>query len=65
MKLKENERKFDGPYPLHEVATALLLAGIKREDFPLNEDEKPEHHPTCDARYSGRLFWEAYSKNQK
>lgn len=44
-------------YPLHELATILMASG---EDpvgkFPRLENEKPEHHPLCDARQSARLL---------
>lgn len=52
----ESEREWTGPYPFHEVATALLIAGIDRNDYPRLPKELPEHHPVNDARYSSRLF---------
>lgn len=58
--LKESEREFTGFYPLHEVATALLLAGIDRSRFPRNANELPEHVPLNDARYALRLFLTAW-----
>ena len=55
-------RREQGPYPLHDVSTALLMAG---KDPLLSYDrlpnELPKHHPTCDARQSARLFREARS----
>lgn len=52
----EKDREYEGPYPLHELATALLVAGINRQDHPPFENEKLEHHPLHEARYSARLF---------
>lgn len=56
-------RKWQGPYPLHEVATALLLAGRNpHEEYARLPSELPKHHPVCDARQSARLFIEAKRK---
>lgn len=54
-------RAWGGPYPLHDVATARLMAGLN----PLGDErrypeELPKHDPVCDARQSGRLFIEAW-----
>jgi hypothetical protein len=51
------------PYPLHEVATALLLAG--RDPVGTYERlpyELPKHHPLYDARQSGRILLECIAK---
>lgn len=53
-------RRWHGPYPLHEVATARLAAGLD----PLATvarlaAEEPKHDPLADARQSARLFLEA------
>ena len=53
-------RAWKGPYPMHEVATMRLAAGLD----PLGtndrlEGELPKHHPTADARQSARLWVEA------
>lgn len=56
------ERTFTGPFPLHEVSTALMFAKIKREDYPRLPNELPEHHPLSDARQSARLFQTAFRK---
>lgn len=54
------ERRWLGPYPLHDVATMRLAAGLDPlatvDRLPL---EEPKHHPTADARQSGRLWFEA------
>jgi hypothetical protein len=61
---KEDVRQWTGPFPFHEVDTALLIAGIDREQYPRNELELPEHHPLKDARYSARLFCLALKKTE-
>lgn len=55
--VKQNhaEREWQGPYPLHDLASILLIAG----DDPLAiterlPDELPAHHPLMDARQSAR-----------
>lgn len=53
-------REWSGPYPLIDVASVRLAAGLD----PLGtndriEREKPAHHPTADARQSARLLLEA------
>ncbi|KPV49201.1 hypothetical protein SE17_33960 [Kouleothrix aurantiaca] len=53
-------RSWQGPYPLHDVATARLLAGFDPlatvERLPT---ELPQHDPLADARQSARLWLEA------
>lgn len=53
-------RKASGPYPLIDVASVRLAAGLD----PLAtcdrlDDEKPAHNPLADARQSARLLLEA------
>lgn len=54
------EREWQGPYPLHDVATARLAAGFDPlatvDRLP---HELPEHNPLADARQSARLWVEA------
>ena len=53
-------RRWRGPYPLHDVATARLAAGLDPlatvDRLP---NEEPKHDPLADARQSARLFLEA------
>ena len=54
------DRAWDGPYPLHDVATMRLAAGLD----PLAAGsrllhELPVHNPLADARQSARLWLEA------
>jgi hypothetical protein len=51
------EREWQGPYPLHDLASMLLACGID----PLAKrirlaDELPEHDPLADAKQSARLL---------
>jgi hypothetical protein len=56
--LSEGGRDYGGPYPLHELASLLVAAGIdpfatKGTRMP---NELPEHDPLADARQSARLL---------
>jgi hypothetical protein len=55
-------RAWQGPYPLHDVATARLCAGFDPlatvDRLP---NELPQHDPLSDARQSARLWLEALS----
>ncbi len=51
------ERSWQGPYPLHDLASVLLARGID----PLAEkdrqpDELPRHNPLADAKQSARIL---------
>lgn len=57
------EREWQGPYPLLDVASVRLAAGLD----PLGTDDRlvnelPIHDPLADARQSARLFVEALDK---
>jgi hypothetical protein len=55
-------RKWSAPYPLHEIATALELAGFDpHANYPRLENE-PQHHPLGDARQSTRLLKMVYER---
>lgn len=52
-------RKWEGPYPLLDLATALLIKGIDPlSDRPRLPDELPKHDPLADCRQTARLFIE-------
>lgn len=56
-------RKWDGPYPLHEIASYLASAGMDPlEKYERLAGELPVHHPLCDARQSARLLSIALGK---
>lgn len=51
------------PYPMHEIATVLLLAG--RDPIGTFERlpyELPRHHPMHDSRQSGRILLECLAQ---
>ena len=60
VKLNLAEREWQGPYPLHDLASVLLALGADAlavtERLP---DELPAHHPLMDARQSARQLVEA------
>ena len=61
-----SRRKWEGPYPLIDVSTALLMAGMNPlGKYERLENELPEHNPTKDARQSARLFLQALTYVQK
>lgn len=53
------QREWQGPYPLHDIASMMLAKGwdplLER---PRKESEEPKHHPLNDARQSARLMLE-------
>lgn len=55
VKLNHAEREWQGPYPLHDLASVLLATGADAlavtDRLP---DELPAHHPLMDARQSAR-----------
>lgn len=60
--IKDNprERNWQGPYPLHEIATYMLAAGMDpMATYERKENELPAHEPLADARLSARLLFEA------
>lgn len=53
-------RSWEGPYPLHDIATARLVAGLDPLETTYRlAQELPEHDPLADARQSARLWREA------
>lgn len=53
-------RNWEGPYPLHEIASFLVAAGMDpMATYDRLESEMPKHHPLGDARQSSRLLCEA------
>lgn len=60
---QSTKREWEGPYPLHELASFRLAAGLD----PLATEtrlprELPAHDPLCDARQSARLLIEALDR---
>ncbi len=56
------ERQWQGPYPFHEIATVLELAGWNPAARYDRLPDEPEHHPLGDARQSARLLYKALSE---
>lgn len=55
-----DDERFSGPYPLHEIASFMLTAGMDpMATYDRLPDELPKHHPLKDARQSARLLFEA------
>lgn len=53
-------REWEGPYPLHDLASVLLALG--KDPLATNErlpNELPAHHPAKDAQQSARLLLSA------
>jgi len=65
--LNECVRNFggeDGPYPLIDVASMRLAAGLNPlETLAREPDEMPAHNPLNDARQSARLLFEVLIDN--
>jgi len=56
-------REFQGPYPLHEIATFMLAAGMDpMATYDRTPPELPKHNPLADARQSARLLHEALTR---
>lgn len=58
-------REWEGPYPLHDLASVLLAMG--RDPLATNErlsTELPAHHPTADALQSARLLLDALKSKE-
>ena len=52
------DRKWDAPYPLHDVATVFHVCGTNPMLTMERLRDEDEHHPTGDARQSARLLIE-------
>ena len=58
-------RNWDGPYPMHEIASIMLAAGMDpMATYERREHELPAHEPLADSRLSARLLFEALNKLQ-
>jgi len=58
-------REFAGPYPLHEIATFMLAAGMDpMATYSRTEAELPKHAPLADTRQSARLLAKAIARIQ-
>lgn len=51
------ERRWEGPYPLHEIASFMQMAGMNPMGVhPRLDSEMPKHDPLADSRQSSRLL---------
>ena len=55
-------RTWQGPYPLIDIASVRLAAGIDPLGAAVRREDEPEHNPLGDARQSARLLMEALVK---
>lgn len=56
-------REWEGPYPLHEIASFMLAAGMDPlATWERDPDELPAHHPTGDVRLSARILSQALAQ---
>ena len=59
-------RNWEGPYPLHEIATMMLSAGMNpMKTYERYDEELPAHEPLADSRLSARLLFMALQKLSK
>jgi len=53
----DGSRNWDGPYPMHEIASIMLAAGMDpMATYERLPHELPAHEPLADARQSARLL---------
>lgn len=58
-------RRFEGPYPFHEIASYMAAAGMNpMAIYERQPSEQPAHDPLADARLSARLLAMAINKIQ-
>lgn len=54
------DRKWQGPYPFHDISSVMLAAGMDpMRTYERKPSELPAHHPLGDTRQSARLLYEA------
>ena len=59
-------RNWEGPYPMHEIASIMLAAGMDpMATYERLPQELPAHEPLADARLSARLLANAFKKLSK
>lgn len=61
--LNPEARNWGGPYPMHEIATMMLAAGMDpMATYERRPEELPAHEPLADSRLSARLLATAIQK---
>lgn len=59
----DSNRKWEGPYPLHDIASFLAAAGKDpMANYERLPHELPKHDPLADVRQSARLLWQVVCK---
>lgn len=60
----EESRKWEGPYPFHEISSIMLAAGMDPHGTytRIPGVETPVHHPLADTYLSARLLYTALRK---
>ena len=54
------KRNWQGPYPMHEISSFLIAAGMDpMKSYDRIESELPAHEPLADSRLSARLLFDA------
>lgn len=56
------QRAWEGPYPLHELASFMVAAGLDPMATYDRDETEPVHDPLGDARQSARLLIEALGR---
>ena len=51
-----DDRRWEAPYPLHEIATVFACHGMSPTDTYDRLEGETAHHPTGDARQSARIL---------
>lgn len=59
----DKTRKWEGPYPLHDISSFLAAAGKDpMANYERLPNELPKHDPLADVRQSARLLWQVVCK---
>lgn len=54
---KDRTRTWEGPYPLYDLASMLMILGADPlANYLRLESELPRHNPLCDAKQSARIL---------
>lgn len=59
----EQNREWEGPYPLHDISSMIFMTGVDPlQKVERIENELPEHNPLADARQSARLLMKSITE---
>lgn len=66
VELDQHARNWEGPYPLHELASFMVAAGMDpMHNYEREGKEHPAHDPLSDVRLSARLLETAMQRLEK